>query len=140
MLLEPARIRREPHANAARTPRGTGAELKAACTRGAAKQVEQLFALATGAAKVMVPLAPSAGLLLDRVLYGAFKKRFPHIASLEFEDLDDKMREFKERMVHPAVVDRETRDMCTLVWLNELEIYHYQWLQQLGFKEAKGSS
>ena len=43
-------------------------------------------------------------------------------------------------ITHPAVVDRETRDMCTLVWLNELEIYHYQWLQQLGFKEATGSS
>ena len=29
------------------------------------------------------------------------------------------------------------QDNCTLVWLNELEVFHYQWLQELNFKSAQ---
>ena len=47
-----------------------------------------------------VPLVPSAGLLLDKVIYRQFCKRFPHVASLEFVDLEDKMDTFKQEMVN----------------------------------------
>jgi len=29
------------------------------------------------------------------------------------------------------------QDNCTLVWLNELEVFHYQWLQILSFKDPQ---
>jgi len=99
--------------------------------------MEDKFKLACKADKIMVPLVPSAGLLLHKVLYQQFAKRFPHVQSLEFADLEDKMHAFKRSKVHPAVVAREMQDNCTLVWLNELEVFHYQWLQQLNFKSAQ---
>ena len=69
--------------------------------------VRDNFQLACRPEKIMVPLVPSAGLLLHKVLYKQFAKRFPHVQPLDFIDVEEKMDTFKRSKVHPAVVARE---------------------------------
>ena len=45
-----------------------------------------LFKAAFSKEKINVPTAPSAGLLLDRVLYTHYNEKTPHLKALDFAD------------------------------------------------------
>jgi len=49
-------------------------------------QAKLIRAFAHG--KCHIPLAPSVGLLLDRVLYAAYNRKFGHCPDLDFRDIE----------------------------------------------------
>uniref|UniRef100_A0A7S4H854 Pseudouridine synthase I TruA alpha/beta domain-containing protein n=1 Tax=Guillardia theta TaxID=55529 RepID=A0A7S4H854_GUITH len=50
--------------------------------------------------KVHIPLVPGVGLFLNKVLYRTYNKTNKHLQPLDFEDVKDKIEDFKTKMVH----------------------------------------
>ena len=86
-----------------------------------------------------VPLAPSLGLMLERVLFQKENKTHGcHTVLIDFEDVSGAMQQFKERRIYPEIDEREKEQQkiqdgsmqvhsCAQHWLNFLHRTRAVW-------------
>ncbi|EKX53598.1 hypothetical protein GUITHDRAFT_132703 [Guillardia theta CCMP2712] len=78
--------------------------------------------------QVHIPLVPGVGLFLNKVLYRTYNKSNSCHPRLHVLTRQDKIEDFKTKMMLPEIVARERDDHCTLKWLNEIKVFYNSWL------------
>jgi len=78
------------------------------------KDPKATFALAFSHQKLAVPIAPSIGLLLDRVLYDSYNEKNGHLQPLDLASSEEALAKFKESCVMVEVEKREREEGQTI--------------------------
>ncbi|MFT7796874.1 tRNA pseudouridine synthase A, mitochondrial [Arapaima gigas] len=82
-----------------------------------------------GEEKVDIPKAPGLGLVLERVHFEKYNKRFGgdgvHEA-LDWTQEEDKIASFKEEHIYPTIVETEREEKSMLNWMRTLPIHDFE--------------
>ncbi|XP_019869602.2 pseudouridylate synthase 1 homolog [Aethina tumida] len=71
--------------------------------------------------KLIVPRAPGLGLVLDFVHYERYNYRYGEDGMHEkllWDDVEDKVQEFKEKFIYPTIVNTEIKEESMVNWIN----------------------
>ncbi|XP_068191200.1 pseudouridylate synthase 1 homolog [Antennarius striatus] len=82
-----------------------------------------------GQAKVDVPKAPGLGLVLDRVHFERYNKRFGGDGlheKLEWDSEEKKIEAFKESHIYPTIVETECQEGSMVSWMATLPIHDFE--------------
>ncbi|KAJ8912257.1 hypothetical protein NQ315_008848 [Exocentrus adspersus] len=79
--------------------------------------------------KVVIPRAPGLGLILDYVHYTRYNHRYGTDGmheTLTWEEVEDKVNEFKEKYIYPTIINTEIKEESMIYWLqNKLSRHSY---------------
>ncbi|CAN9504982.1 unnamed protein product [Ophioblennius macclurei] len=98
-----------------------------AVVKGYAK--EDVMERSWGQEKVDVPKAPGLGLVLERVHFDRYNKRFGGDGlheRLEWEREEDAIRAFKEAHIYPTIVETERLEGSMVGWMATLPIHDFE--------------
>ncbi|CAF0738660.1 unnamed protein product [Didymodactylos carnosus] len=97
-----------------------------AIVRGVASR--DTIQLAYGADKIDIPKAPPLGLVLDRLHYDRYDKKFGndgHHELLTWKESEETFTKFKEEYIIPYIVKKEITDKSMLVYLERLIVHSF---------------
>ncbi|XP_061822455.1 pseudouridylate synthase 1 homolog isoform X1 [Nerophis lumbriciformis] len=89
---------------------------------------EDVLERSWGQEKVDVPKAPGLGLVLERVHFDTYNKRFGGDGlheRLEWEDEEDAIKAFKKAHIYPSIVETECQEGSMLSWMATLPIHDF---------------
>lgn len=98
-----------------------------AVIRGYAK--EEVMERSWGQEKVDVPKAPGLGLVLDKVHFDRYNKRFGGDGlheRLEWDSEGEAVKAFKEAHIYPTIVETECQERSMLSWMASLPIHDFE--------------
>lgn len=98
-----------------------------AVIKGYAK--EDVMERSWGQAKVDVPKAPGLGLVLERVHFDRYNKRFGGDGlheRLEWESEEEAIQAFKEAHIYPTIVETERQEGSMVSWMATLPIHDFE--------------
>ncbi|XP_008117248.1 pseudouridylate synthase 1 homolog isoform X1 [Anolis carolinensis] len=87
---------------------------------------ESIMEQSWGEEKVDVPKAPGLGLVLERVHFEKYNKRFGNDGfheALEWAEEEEKISAFKEKYIYPTIISTEKEERSMANWLETLS-YH----------------
>lgn len=90
---------------------------------------EELMQRSWGLQKVDVPKAPGLGLVLEKVHFDRYNKRFGGDGlheRLEWEEQGGAVQAFKEAFIYPTIVETELQEASMLGWINTLHIHDFE--------------
>ncbi|NP_001008603.2 pseudouridylate synthase 1 homolog [Danio rerio] len=82
-----------------------------------------------GEEKVGVPKAPGLGLVLERVHFDGYNKRFGGDGiheTLEWTEQEEAIADFKEKHIYPTIVDTELNEKSMVNWMTSLCIHDFE--------------
>ncbi|CAG9835842.1 unnamed protein product [Diabrotica balteata] len=71
--------------------------------------------------KVIIPRAPGLGLVLEYVHYDRYNNRYGDDGvheKLTWDEVEDKVQQFKEEYIFPTIIDKEVEEECMVYWVN----------------------
>ncbi|XP_068268629.1 pseudouridylate synthase 1 homolog isoform X2 [Nyctibius grandis] len=89
---------------------------------------ESIIERSWGEEKVDVPKAPGLGLVLERVHFEKYNRRFGNDGlhePLEWTEEEEKIAVFKEQYIYPTIVNTEREEKSMVNWLNTLSIHDF---------------
>lgn len=89
---------------------------------------ESILELSWGEEKVDVPKAPGLGLVLERVHFEKYNRRFGNDGlhePLEWTEEEEKIAVFKEQYIYPTIINTEREEKSMVNWLNTLSIHDF---------------
>nr|XP_056715056.1 pseudouridylate synthase 1 homolog [Euleptes europaea] len=89
---------------------------------------ESILEQSWGEEKVDVPKAPGLGLVLERVHFEKYNRRFGNDGlheALEWADEEEKITAFKEQYIYPTIVNTEKEEKSMENWLETLSIHDF---------------
>ncbi|XP_060917480.1 tRNA pseudouridine synthase A isoform X1 [Labrus mixtus] len=98
-----------------------------AVIRGYAK--EEVVERSWGLEKVDVPKAPGLGLVLERVHFDRYNKKFGGDGlheTLEWENEEEAIKAFKEAQIYPTIVETECQEGSMVSWMATLPIHDFE--------------
>ncbi|KAE8285190.1 tRNA pseudouridine synthase A [Larimichthys crocea] len=98
-----------------------------AVIKGYAK--EDVLERSWGQEKVDVPKAPGLGLVLERVHFDRYNKRFGGDGlheRLEWEREGEAIRAFKEAHIYPTIVETECQEGSMVSWMSTLPVHDFE--------------
>lgn len=98
-----------------------------AVIKGYAK--EEVMERSWGQEKVDVPKAPGLGLVLEKVHFDRYNKRFGGDGlheCLEWEHEEELIKAFKEAHIYPTIVETECQEGSLVSWMSSLPIHDFQ--------------
>lgn len=98
-----------------------------AVIKGYAK--EDVFDRSWRQEKVDVPKAPGLGLVLERVHFDRYNKRFGGDGlheRLEWEHEEEAIKAFKEAHIYPTIVETESQEGSMISWMSTLPIHDFE--------------
>ncbi|XP_074546565.1 pseudouridylate synthase 1 homolog isoform X2 [Halichoeres trimaculatus] len=98
-----------------------------AVIRGYAK--EEVMERSRGQEKVDVPKAPGLGLVLDKVHFDRYNKKFGGDGlheRLEWDSEGEAIKAFKEAHIYPTIVETECQEGSMLSWMASLPIHDFE--------------
>lgn len=90
---------------------------------------EEVVERSWGLQKVDVPKAPGLGLVLEKVHFDRYNKRFGGDGlheRLEWEELGDAIQAFKQAFIYPSIVETERQEGSMVSWMNTLPIHDFE--------------
>lgn len=90
---------------------------------------EEVMERSWGQEKVDVPKAPGLGLVLERVHFDRYNKRFGGDGlheRLEWERQEEAIQAFKEAHIYPTIVETECQEGSMVSWMATLPIHDYE--------------
>lgn len=100
---------------------------------------EEVLERSWGPKKVDVPKAPGLGLVLERVHFDRYNRRFGGDGlhpPLEWEQEQQAAQAFKDAHIHPSIVETELREQSMVSWMATLPVHDFQATQS----QARSSS
>ncbi|XP_054075849.1 pseudouridylate synthase 1 homolog isoform X2 [Rissa tridactyla] len=107
---------------------------------------ESIIERSWGEEKVDVPKAPGLGLVLERVHFEKYNRRFGNDGlhePLEWTEEEEKIAVFKEQYIYPTIINTEREEKSMANWLNTLSIHDFNSSavgMQANNKNSKNSS
>uniref|UniRef100_A0A8C3BU94 Pseudouridylate synthase 1 homolog n=1 Tax=Cairina moschata TaxID=8855 RepID=A0A8C3BU94_CAIMO len=107
---------------------------------------ESIIERSWGEEKVDVPKAPGLGLVLERVHFEKYNRRFGNDGlhePLEWTEEEEKIAVFKEQYIYPTIINTEREEKSMMNWLNTLSIHDFNSSaaeMQANNKNSKNSS
>ncbi|MED6255718.1 tRNA pseudouridine synthase 1 [Ataeniobius toweri] len=98
-----------------------------AVIKGYAK--EQVIERSWGQEKVDVPKAPGLGLVLERVHFDRYNKRFGGDGlheRLEWDREEEAIKAFKEAHIYPTIIETECEEGSMVSWMSTLPIHDFE--------------
>ncbi|KAM3874369.1 pseudouridylate synthase 1 homolog [Diretmus argenteus] len=98
-----------------------------AIIKGYAK--EEVIERSWGQQKVDVPKAPGLGLVLERVHFDRYNKRFGGDGlheCLEWDNEEEAIKAFKEAHIYPTIVETECQERSMVSWMATLPIHDFE--------------
>lgn len=98
-----------------------------AVIRGYAK--EEVMNRSREQEKVDVPKAPGLGLVLDKVHFDRYNKKFGGDGlheRLEWDSQEEAIKAFKEAYIHPTIVETECQEGSMVSWMASLPIHDFE--------------
>lgn len=98
-----------------------------AVVKGYAK--EEVMERSWGQHKVDVPKAPGLGLVLERVHFDRYNKRFGGDGlheRLEWEEEEEAIKAFKQSHIYPTIVETECQEGSMVSWMSTLPIHDFE--------------
>ncbi|NXT79589.1 TRUA synthase, partial [Zapornia atra] len=89
---------------------------------------ESILQRSWGEEKVDVPKAPGLGLVLERVHFEKYNRRFGNDGlhqPLEWAEEEEKIAAFKEQHIYPTIIHTEREEKSMVNWLNTLSIHDF---------------
>lgn len=89
---------------------------------------EEIIERSWGEEKVDVPKAPGLGLVLERVHFDRYNKRFGGDGlheTLEWVEEENAIVAFKEAHIYPSIVDTECKEKSMISWMSTLPIHDF---------------
>ncbi|XP_020644512.3 pseudouridylate synthase 1 homolog isoform X2 [Pogona vitticeps] len=89
---------------------------------------EAILERSWGEEKVDVPKAPGLGLLLERVHFETYNKRFGNDGlheALEWAEEEPKIADFKEKYIYPTIISTEKEEKSMANWLETLSNHEF---------------
>ncbi|XP_009554046.1 pseudouridylate synthase 1 homolog isoform X1 [Cuculus canorus] len=89
---------------------------------------ESILERSWGEEKVDVPKAPGLGLVLERVHFEKYNRRFGNDGlhePLEWTEEEEKIAAFKEQYIYPTIINTEREEKSMANWLNTLSIHDF---------------
>ncbi|KFV76839.1 hypothetical protein N308_04226, partial [Struthio camelus australis] len=89
---------------------------------------ESVIERSWGEEKVDVPKAPGLGLVLERVHFEKYNRRFGNDGlhePLEWREEEEKIAVFKEQYIYPTIINTEREEKSMMNWLNTLSIHDF---------------
>ncbi|XP_076836278.1 pseudouridylate synthase 1 homolog [Brachyhypopomus gauderio] len=90
---------------------------------------EEVMERSWGEEKVDVPKAPGLGLVLERVHFDRYNKRFGGDGlheTLEWTQEEDAIAAFKDAHIYPSIVETERQDKSMVSWMATLPIHDFE--------------
>lgn len=90
---------------------------------------EEVLERSWGPQKVDVPKAPGLGLVLERVHFDRYNRRFGGDGlhpPLEWEQQQQATQAFKEAHIYPSIVETELREQSMINWMATLPVHDFQ--------------
>ncbi|XP_066502462.1 tRNA pseudouridine synthase A isoform X2 [Hoplias malabaricus] len=90
---------------------------------------EEVIERSWGEEKVDVPKAPGLGLVLERVHFDRYNKRFGGDGlheTLEWTQEEDAIAAFKEAHIYPSIVETEIQEKSMVGWMSTLPIHDFE--------------
>lgn len=90
---------------------------------------EDVIERSWGDDKVDVPKAPGLGLVLERVHFDRYNKRFGGDGiheTLEWTEEEAAVVEFKEKHIYPSIVETELNEKSMVSWMATLHIHDFE--------------
>lgn len=90
---------------------------------------EEVVERSWGSQKVDVPKAPGLGLVLEKVHFDRYNKRFGGDGlheRLEWVEQEEAVQAFKEAFIYPTIVETERQEGSMLSWMNTLPIHDFE--------------
>lgn len=90
---------------------------------------EEVMERSWGQEKVDVPKAPGLGLVLERVHFDRYNKRFGGDGLhevLEWDSEEERIKAFKEAQIYPTIVETECQEGSMISWMSTLPIHDFQ--------------
>ncbi|XP_008323013.1 pseudouridylate synthase 1 homolog isoform X1 [Cynoglossus semilaevis] len=90
---------------------------------------EDVIERSWGEEKVDVPKAPGLGLVLERVHFDRYNKRFGGDGlheCLEWDEDEEGIKAFKEAYIYPTIVETECQEGSMVSWMSTLPIHDFQ--------------
>ncbi|XP_004538312.2 pseudouridylate synthase 1 homolog [Maylandia zebra] len=98
-----------------------------AVVKGYAK--EEVMERSWGHEKVDVPKAPGLGLILERVHFDRYNKRFGGDGlheKLEWDREEEEIKAFKEAHIYPTIIETECEEGSMVCWMATLPIHDFE--------------
>nr|XP_009930813.1 PREDICTED: tRNA pseudouridine synthase A, mitochondrial [Opisthocomus hoazin] len=89
---------------------------------------ESIIERSWGEEKVDVPKAPGLGLVLERVHFEKYNRRFGNDGlhePLEWTEEEEKIAVFKEQYIYPTIINTEREEKSMANWLSTLSIHDF---------------
>lgn len=90
---------------------------------------EQVMERSWGREKVDVPKAPGLGLVLERVHFDRYNKRFGGDGlqeRLEWDREEEAIKAFKEAHIYPTIIETECKEGSMVSWMSTLPIHDFE--------------
>lgn len=90
---------------------------------------EEVMERSWGLQKVDVPKAPGLGLVLEKVHFDRYNKRFGGDGlheRLEWEEQEGAVQAFKEAFIYPTIMETERQEASMVSWMNTLPIHDFE--------------
>lgn len=90
---------------------------------------EEVMERSWGKEKVDVPKAPGLGLVLERVHFDRYNKKFGGDGlheRLEWDDKAEAIKAFKEAHIYPTIVETECQEGSMVSWMSTLPIHDFE--------------
>lgn len=78
--------------------------------------------------RLELPMAPGLGLVLNEVHYDRYNERYGEDGMhelLTWDDVDEKVREFRAKFIHSFITNAEVTEQPMLKWLQTLTLHSY---------------
>lgn len=101
---------------------------------------EEVLERSWGPQKVDVPKAPGLGLVLERVHFDRYNKRFGGDGlhpPLEWEQQQQAVQAFKEAHIYPSIVETELQEQSMINWMDTLSFHDFQATQAQACSSSK---
>ncbi|XP_075754518.1 pseudouridylate synthase 1 homolog isoform X3 [Pelodiscus sinensis] len=89
---------------------------------------ESIMERSWGEEKVDVPKAPGLGLVLEKVHFEKYNRRFGNDGlhePLEWKEEEEKIAIFKEQHIYPTIINTEREEQSMMSWLSTLSIHDF---------------
>lgn len=90
---------------------------------------EEVVERSWGVQKVDVPKAPGLGLVLEKVHFERYNKRFGGDGlheRLEWQQQEEAVQAFKEAFIYPTIMETERQEGSMLSWMDTLPIHDFE--------------
>lgn len=74
---------------------------------------------------VNVPTAPGIGLVLEQLHYPEYKRKYPHLNPLTFDEYNHVIEQFRREKIHLHIVETEIRERTMCEWVDGLGAHSF---------------